>query len=216
MHWPVPASVLRPRIPSSFDLDLLDGDAYVGVVPFAMEGVRPKIVPEAAAFAFLETNVRTYVTRNGEPGVYFFSLEAESILAVAAARVAFSLPYFHARMSLTEQAGEVHDVRYRTRRVRGSHASHEVHYRLGEMLGPSMPGTVEHFLLERYLLFTERGGRPWKGQVHHSPYPAQRAEVLSVRDELVVAAGLPAVAGMPTFTHYASGVDVEVFALERA
>lgn len=212
LHWPVPVELLRRAVPASFELDLYEGVAYVGVVPFAMQGVRPRVLPELLALDFLETNVRTYVVRRGEPGVYFFSLEAASRLAVATARAAFALPYFHAAMTLEVADGT---VRYTTRRTAGG-ASHQVDYRVGEALGPSLPGTLEHFLLERYLLFTERRGTALRGQVHHAPYPAHRAQVLSVKDELVAAAGLPAVAGPPKFAHYSPGVDVEVFALERA
>jgi hypothetical protein len=211
-HWPVPVEVTRSVVQGHFDLDLHEGVAYVGVVPFAMEGVRPSFVPEFAAFDFLETNVRTYVLRNGEPGVYFFSLEAASRLAVAAARAAFALPYHHARMVMSEHDGVVHYVTERT----STNVRHEVRYRVGELLGPSRPGTLEHFLLERYLLFTERGTVPLRGHVHHVPYPAHRAEVIDVQDELVAAAGPPVVSGLPTHVHYSAGVDVEVFALERA
>ncbi|HXK17893.1 MAG TPA: DUF2071 domain-containing protein, partial [Polyangiaceae bacterium] len=156
MHWPVELRALRDAVPSSFELDLHEGIAYVGVVPFAMQGVRPRFVPQPAALDFLETNVRTYVLRNGEPGVYFFSLEAASRLAVAAARAAFALPYHHARMTLEQQAS---GWRYATYRSQGG-AAHEVHYRALEPLAASMPGTLQHFLLERYLLFTERRGTP--------------------------------------------------------
>lgn len=212
MHWTVPVDVMRAAVPVSFDLDLHEGVAYVGVVPFGMEGVRPRLVPEFAALAFLETNVRTYVVRKGEPGVYFFSLEAASRLAVAAARAAFALPYHHARMQLLESDGVVQYVTTRT----SSGAQHHVRYRVGEHIGASSPGTLEHFLLERYLLFTERGGAARKGQVHHVPYPAHRAEVLEVNDQLVAAANLPPIEGLPLHVHYSPGVDVEVFALERA
>lgn len=212
MHWPVPVEVMRAAVPENFDLDLHEGVAYVGIVPFAMEGVRPRIAPELAALDFLETNVRTYVVRKGEPGVYFFSLEAASRLAVAAARAAFALPYHHARMLSSEQSGEIH---YATTRTAGG-MRHEVRYRVGEYLGASKPGTLEHFLLERYLLFTVRGATARKGQVHHVPYPAHRVEVMEVHDELVAAAGLPGIAGPPAHAHYSPGVDVEVFALERA
>lgn len=212
MHWPVPVDVMRAAVPAIFDVDLHDGVAYVGVVPFAMEGVRPRFVPGLAALDFLETNVRTYVVRNGEPGVYFFSLEAASRLAVVAARAAFSLPYHHARMGIQEST----DVtRYVTTRAR-SGVRLDVRYRVGEYLGPSEPGTLEHFLLERYLLFTERGGTPRKAQVHHLPYPAHRAETLELSDQLVAATGLPGIVGPPLHVHYSPGVDVEVFALERA
>lgn len=210
MHWPVPVAALRQVVPSSFELDTYEGTAYVGVVPFAMRAVRPAVVPSALALDFLETNVRTYVLRRGEPGVYFFSLEAASRLAVLAARAAFALPYHFARMSLSEADGV---VRYRTERVSGR-ATLDVTYRVGEALGPSRPGSLEHFLIERYLLFTERRGVALRGQVHHPAYAVRRADVLSVSDGLLTAAGLPAVSALPAFAHYSPGVDVDVFAIQ--
>lgn len=212
MHWPVPVTVMRALLPKSFELDLHEGSAHVGVVPFAMEGVRPRLSPPFAALDFLETNVRTYVVRGGEPGVYFFSLEAASRLAVAVGRAAFSLPYHHARMQMSETGGV---TRYGTTRRNGG-VQHEVRYRVGDSLGPSQPGTLQHFLLERYVLFTERNSIPFRAQVHHTPYPVHAAEVIDVNDQLVAATGLPAVIGFPMHVHYSSGVDVEVFALERA
>ena len=209
MHWPVPVETLRPLVPSAMELDLYEGQAYVGVVPFAMQGVRPRWCPELFAFHFLETNVRTYVCHQGRPGVYFFSLEAASRLAVWAARTFWSLPYYHAEMSLDQQGDE---FLYQSRR-RLSDVKHKVRYRLGELLGPSEPGSLEFFFLERYLLFTEHRGEIYAGQVHHSPYPAQAAEVLELEDELMEAAGLGRCPGPPAFTHYAAGVDVEVFDL---
>jgi len=88
----------------------------------------------------------------------------------------------------------------------------EVRYRAGEHLGASRPGTIEHFLIERYLLHVRRGPSLWTVQVHHQPYPVQRAEVLDLRDELLAADGLPAPVGLPPLAHYAAGVDVEIFA----
>jgi uncharacterized protein YqjF (DUF2071 family) len=209
MHWPVPVEAMRSVIPTSLELDLYNGEAYVGIVPFMMEGVRPRWWPESLSFRFLETNVRAYVLCGEKPGVYFLSLEAASQLAVWCARSVWGLPYHHAQMRL-ERDGD--DIRYRTKRTR-TNVSHNVHYRLGNSLGPSQPGSLEFFFLERYLLFVERNHQLFAGQVYHSPYPAQRAEVLSVDDELVPAAGLPQLAGPPTFAHYASGVDVEIFEL---
>jgi uncharacterized protein YqjF (DUF2071 family) len=209
MHWPVPVESLRSLVPSSLELDLYNGLAYVGVVPFVMEGVRPKWWPERVAFRFLETNVRTYVCRGGQPGVYFLSLEAASRLAVWAARQFWGLPYYYANMRI-QQTG--HEIQYRSERP-GSSVRHFVHYRLGETLGPSQPNTLEFFFLERYLLFVERGSRIYAGQVHHTPYPAQKVEILSVEDRLAQAAGLSQLNGLPAFAHYASGVDVEVYDL---
>jgi uncharacterized protein YqjF (DUF2071 family) len=161
------------------------------------------------AFRFLETNVRTYVCYQDRPGVYFFSLEAASRIAVWAARRFWSLPYFHAAMSFAQEGEE---FLYQSKRRTGA-VLHKVRYKLGELLGPSPPDSLEHFFLERYLLFTEHRGTLYVGQVHHTPYPAQRAEVLELEDHLLEAAGLGACPGLPVYTHYAAGVDVEVFDL---
>ena len=100
MHWPLRPAMLRPLIPPPLQLDTFDGDAWIGVIPFHMTGVRPHGVPALPwASAFAELNVRTYVTLGGKPGVWFFSLDAASPFAVRAARLAFHLPYYDARMA---------------------------------------------------------------------------------------------------------------------
>ena len=143
MHWAVPETILRPLVPPMLELDLYEGVAYVGVVPFVMQGVRPRWCPRSCAFSFLETNVRTYVNRDDQPGVYFFSLDASSGVAVWAGRTFWGLPYFHAEMSLTRQGDDVH---YRSVR-RGAGVGHKVRYRVAEPLGPSVSGSLEFFLL---------------------------------------------------------------------
>jgi uncharacterized protein YqjF (DUF2071 family) len=214
LHWPVPVETLRPLVPARLALDLWQGTAYVGVVPFAMEGVRAAWMPEALALSFLETNVRTYVRPEGggEPGVWFFSLDAASRLAVWTARTVWRLPYFHAAMETATAPDGA--VSYRVDRDGAPGARLHLRYRPGEHLGPSPPGTLEHFLLERYFLYVERRGVLYRGQVHHTPYPAQRATVEEVDEGLVAAAGIARDAG-PPLAHYAAGVDVEVSALVR-
>jgi uncharacterized protein len=173
-----------------------------------MRDVRPAWMPRVMALDFLETNVRTYVRYRDRPGVYFFSLEASSLLAVKAARWGWGLPYFHAAMRIDREDDW---IEYETRRRDGSPSPlHRVRYRPGKLLGPSAPGTFEHFLLERYLLFSIRNDIVYEGQVHHVPYPAQEVELASLEDELVAAAGLVRETS-PCAVHYASGVDVEVF-----
>ena len=211
MHWGVPEDLLRSLLPRQLTLDLYEGRAYVGLVPFAMEGVRPWWAPERLAFSFLETNVRTYVLHQGKPGVYFFSLDANSRLAVATARTVWGLPYYNATMSMGRSGDLVH---YSSERHQ-QNASLDVRCRIGQPLGPSRPDTLDHFFLERYLLYVERAGQLHVGQVHHVPYPVQAATVESVSDGLVAAAGLPAVDSLPEYVHYAQGVDVEVFPLRR-
>ncbi|HEX2574204.1 MAG TPA: DUF2071 domain-containing protein [Polyangia bacterium] len=211
LHWTVPAATLRPLVPRRLAIDEYEGQAFVGLVPFRMEGVRQAWMPERAALDFLETNVRTYVHLDGEhPGVYFFSLDAASRLAVWVARAAWALPYFFARMEMTLGEG---GTEYRLERRSGTRPGLHVRYRPGEPLGPSAPGSLEFFLLERYFLYAERGGL-LRGQVHHMPYPAQRASVVELHEDLIASAGLSHPDTAP-LAHYAPGVDVEIFPLVR-
>ena len=213
MHWEVDADVLRRRVPARLSLDAYEGKHYVGLVPFRMQDTRTSWMPRGAGLNFLETNLRAYVHYEGRPGVYFFSLEAASWLAVRVARAVWKLPYHHATMATHETVvtGAADEVHYMSRRKDGSGADLDVRFRVGDALGPSAPGTLEHFLLERYLLFSERGDTLLEGQVHHVPYPAHRAEVVSLEEGLVAAAGLDAPGRPPDLAHYAPGVDVEVF-----
>ena len=194
---------MRAAVPSKLELDLYDDHAWVGIVPFLMRDIAPSWWPNALAFNFLECNLRTYVHYDGKPGVYFFSLEASSWLAVQAARAGWGLPYHHATMS-------AHDTRFETKRKSdGAHL--EVEYELGAEVGSPL-GSREHFFLERYYLFAEKGGRLVRGQVHHVPYPARTATVKRCAESLIAAAGLPAPKRPPDLVHYSEGVDVEVFA----
>ena len=102
-------------------------------------------------------------------------------------------------------------VSYKSVRKDESGAGIEVRYTPGEALGASEPGTLEHFLLERYYLYVERRGQLYQGQVHHVPYPAHRAEVHALYETLIAAAGLPQTEGLPELAHYSPGVEVEVF-----
>lgn len=206
-HWSLPLEAVRPLVPSALDLDPWDGRAWVGLVPFRMEAIRPAWLPRFAALDFLELNARTYVHYRGRPGVWFFSLEASSWLAVRAARTLWSLPYHHARMETSRRADR---VRYASARGGGG-SRFEVEYAIGEHLGPSRAGTFEHFLLERYLLFAQRGGKILEGQVHHAPYDAYRARIDRLHDDLIAAAGMPRADRPPEAVHFSPGVEVEVF-----
>lgn len=210
LHWPVSTAKVQKLLPPSLTVDTFDGTAYIGIVPFAMENVKPWWLPKAFAFNFLETNLRTYVHHNGRPGVYFFSLEAASWLAVQAARWGWQLPYYYAGMRMDRKDD---DIEYELLRHGRHKAYFRAHYTIGDKLGPSQPGTLEHFLLERYLLFTQKGRKLLCGQVHHKPYPAFLAHPREVQEELVAAAGLPATQGPPTLAHFSPGVDVDIFPL---
>jgi uncharacterized protein len=207
VHWALPLDAVRPLIPKQIELDPWDGRAWVGLVPFRMQQIRPSWLPRALALDFLELNLRTYVHFRDRPAVWFFSLEASSWLAVRAARAGWSLPYHHARMSTTRDGSHVD-----FQSTRRSDASRfDVRYEIGEELGPSTPGTHEHFLLERYLLLSQRRGAILEGQVHHPPYVAHRARIERIHDDLIAAAGMPGPSGAPDAVHFSPGVDVEVF-----
>jgi len=202
---------MRRVVPPELSLDLYEGVAYVGVVPFVMKDVRPRWLPRRFSFSFLETNVRTYVHDGKRAGVYFFSLDASSRLAVCAARLGWSLPYYFADMQIEEDSDK---VLYKTRRTKSA-ATLSVQYEIRESMGTSQPDTLEHFLLERYLLFTKRRDKIVVGQVHHTPYPVHAVDVHELEDKLVAAAGLPSCDTPPAFAHYSPGVDVEVFGLKE-
>jgi hypothetical protein len=155
LHWQVPEEDLLPLIPESLSLDLHDKAAYVSIVLFAMEGVRARWWPEWMSFRFLEANVRTYVHHQGQPGIYFMSMDANHRSAVWAAHRGWSLPYHHAKMEMNKD-----DQRIDYQLIRsGAGTSHQTRYQVGPALGPSEPNTLEHFLLERYFLFVEHRNR---------------------------------------------------------
>src|SRR5215210_3491100 len=150
-HWSLPVEVLRPAVPAELPLDTFDGRAWLGITPFEVSGLRALGTPPVPRLSrFAETNVRTYTTIGGRPGIYFLSLDAASCAAVAGARLTYRLPYFRARMSI-ERSGD--EIRYRSRRLGGG-AELIARYRAnGPPLQPPF-GTLEHFLTERYCLYT--------------------------------------------------------------
>jgi uncharacterized protein YqjF (DUF2071 family) len=211
VHWRVPPAALRPLVPDALAIDTFEGDAFVGIVPFTMQGVRPRWAPAVPGIScFHETNVRTYVHRGGaDPGVWFFSLDAANRLAVTIARTFWHLPYHHARMTLAAGDGE---RRYASVR-RANGAMFRATCRPRGAAQAATPGTLEHFLAERYFLYAQRrDGTLRRGQVHHTPYPLQAAELADWDESLLAAAGITRPTD-PPLVHFASGVDVEVFAL---
>ncbi|MBX0326646.1 DUF2071 domain-containing protein [Oscillochloris sp. ZM17-4] len=216
MHWPVRPELLRPRIPPALELETWEGYAWLGVVPFMMRGVRPRLTPAVPGLsAFPELNVRTYVSRNGVPGVWFFSLDAASRLAVRGARYGFHLPYMDARMAC-ERAGDA--VRYRSQRTHrdAPPAALRATYRPTGPAYQSAPGGIEHWLTERYCLYAaNRRGDTWRGDIHHTPWLLQPAEVeleqSRMADQLQLL--LPPA---PPLVHFARRLDVAAWALASA
>ena len=215
LHWPLPAGDVRPLVPRGLDVDTYDGQAWVGLVPFVVTGARPVFLPPIPGVSnFAEVNVRTYVHERGrDPGVWFFSLDAASRIAVAAARRLYRLGYRFAEMSADTES---ETVRFQSRRVTPGPlpASCAVRYAPRGPARHAVPGTLEHFLIERYVLYAAHGPRLYQARVHHEAYPVQDAEVEGLQEDLLAAAGIRR-PGSPPLAHYASAVDVEVFPLHR-
>jgi uncharacterized protein YqjF (DUF2071 family) len=221
LHWEVPPTELQALLPPRLTLDTFEGKAYVGLVPFTLSGVRPVLMPPLPWISsFHEINVRTYVHLEGrDPGVWFFSLDASSTIAVAAARAAYKLPYFEAEMQFAASAepNPVIDVHSRRTDPRGTMPAN-AHIRYQPVEGPvttAAPGTLEHFLIERYVLYAVDEQRQLhRARVHHQAYPIQRVDVHHVDETLIWAAGIKRAENV-THRHYAKEVNVKVYGLER-
>jgi uncharacterized protein YqjF (DUF2071 family) len=215
-HWPVDAAMLRPHIPAQLEIDTFEGRAWLGVVPFRMTGVRLRWTPALPWIsAFPELNVRTYVTMEGKPGVWFFSLDAANALAVAAARFSFHLPYFRARMQCKEVKGW---IRYESRRTHSGAPAAELEARYretGEFFEPQ-GGTLTHFLTERYCLYSaaSAGQRIYRGEIHHPPWLLQAGQGQLVKNSMAEAAGL-VVPPVQPLLHFSRRQDMVAWAPHR-
>lgn len=224
-HWSVDPDLLEPLLPDRLTVDTFDGRAWIGMVPFHMSGVRPRGFPAVPGVsAFHETNIRTYVHLEGrDPGVWFFSLDAANSLAVRVARWRWHLPYFRSRMTLrlSQPVAENGSIEFTGQRMWPGPMlpEYSVRAEIGNTLtgdcvtptGSAKPGTFEHFLAERYIMYAEtaRGGL-LQGRVHHTPYPLRSTEIVHCEQTLTTAAGID-VSGPPEHALYSDGVVVDVF-----
>ncbi|MBS0209280.1 MAG: DUF2071 domain-containing protein [Planctomycetes bacterium] len=212
-HWPVSAAVLRPLVPRELTVQEFSGVSWVAVIPFHMTGVMRRPWPDLPGVsAFPELNVRVYVERDGKPGIWFLSLDATNRLAIWAARRWWHLPYVRARMS-HQQTGERH--RYRSERApRKARGRFSADFTPIAPLAPARPGTLEHFLVERYCLYARApNGVFFRGEVHHVPWPLQPAAGAVDAGQLLAVHGIQ-VSG-PPLLHFAKRVDVVLWPLER-
>jgi len=188
-HWPIDVELLRPLVPDPFELDLFQGEAWLGIVPFQMSNVSLRGIPALPWVSeFPELNVRTYVRMADRPGVYFFSLDAGNQLAVKTARTMLNLPYFSASMKVTPQG---RGVLYESRRDdETGQAELVTTYRpIGPPVEPAQ-GSLEYFLTERYCLYNlDRAGKPYRLEIHHPAWRLQLAEAELVRNTMAEPSG---------------------------
>lgn len=203
-HWPYPVDEVRAVIPPQLPLDTFGGMAWVGVVPFLLEQLRARGLPALPPVStFPELNVRTYVTLDGKPGVYFFSLDAANRLAVIGARTLFHLNYFAADMSITQTPTGI-DYTSQREDGRGQQASFHAHYSASGEVFTAAPGTLEHFLTERYCLYAVSGkDNVFRLDIHHRPWLLQPAEAELDARSMLAAAGLAPARGVPLL-HFSS------------
>ena len=210
-HWPIDAGILRPLVPTPLPLDTFDGVGWLSIASFYLSHLRPRYLPGLPWLSeFPELNVRTYVSLGGKPGVYFFSLDAGSAIAVAGARAAYHLPYFNARMRASRHQGTVAYRSHRTDR-RGKPADFAARYRPIGPVVKSAPGTLDHWLTERYCLYATDAARVYRAEIHHHQWPRQAAEAEIETNTMARAAGLELPAVAPRLA-FASLLDVVVWA----
>ena len=207
-HWSVAPALLQGVVPAEFALDTHDGRAWIGVTPFRVRNLRPRLtLPVPVLSKFPEINVRTYVVVGDRPGIYFFSLDADSPLAVAAARRLYRLPYFRADISVRRRGDELlYDC------SRGGGKAFSAEYRPDGAVFNAEPGSLEYFLTERYCLYAEHEGDLFRADIHHRPWPLQPARAridLNTMPPVKVSLG-------ETLVHYSARQDVVIWPLVAA
>jgi uncharacterized protein YqjF (DUF2071 family) len=213
MHWPVPEVVLRPLVPVQLPLDTYNGTCWLGITPFMLTGAHVRMTPAIPGLSdFPELNVRTYVTMENKPGVYFFSLDADNTLAVEAARALFHLPYYTAEMSVTHD-GTVFVYSSRRTDEQGAPAELLCSYQAQGKVFHAERGSLEYFLTERYCLYTIHEASVYRGEIHHAPWPLQNADVRIERNNMAQAAGIELPDTKP-IVHFAQFQPTRIWPLE--
>ncbi len=209
MHWRVDSGLLRHLVPPPLEVEEFEGSAWIGATSFELRGLRPRGIPPLPFVSnFPELNLRTYVRFKGKPGVYFFSLDAGSLLAVWGARLSFRLPYHWSRMAVRREEDWIHYASAR----RGAPAELSLRYRPMGPVRHAEKGQLEYFLTERYALYNVLRGRVvLRAEIHHEPWPLQPAEAEISRNTLLGAHGITVSQNQPLL-HYAERQDTILWA----
>ena len=211
LHWEYSAEAIQARLPAGLTVDTFAGKAFLGVIGFRMNAVRPAGLPALPWLSYFnELNVRAYVRdASGEPGVWFFSLDCDRAPAVAIARRFFGLPYEHATMSFGPGLAQ-------SCRRRGADETAQFAWSAASVPRITTPGSLEFHLAERYNFFSLRGGRLARGQVHHAPYELSPADAPIWSDLPLRWDGFDVGGRAPDHAHCCQGVAIEAFSLVPA
>jgi len=212
-HWPVDPELVAATLPDRLDADTYDGDAYLGIVGFRMESIRPRGAP--IGLSFPELNLRTYVRGDEGGGVYFYNLDADDRVGVLLARGLFRLPYYRAAMQVDDRMDGA--LRFRSRRThRGApSAQFDATYQPTSEAEPVAPGSLDAFLTERYRFYTESdGGRLYRGEIDHPPWKLSDATLTIRENTLFAANGFDRPEGDP-LVRYSPGSDVTAGRIHR-
>lgn len=212
IHWPVSPDILRPYIPSSLNIDILDGCAWVGVVVFVMQGIYPRGLPTISVTPkFSEVNVRTYVEYEGKPGVYFLSLEVGDWASLTIAKKWYHLPYQHADISI-EKKGQT----YYYESIRKGNTTITSKGMYTPLLDECIPkeGTLDHWLLERYCLYsTNSQTNLYCGEIHHRPWTLQKVKVEIMKNTLFTSFNMDL--DIEPIYHFSKGIDTLFWNIKR-
>ena len=212
MHWRISENLLRPHIPAALQIDTYGDSAWIGIVPFTMCDIRgfpPYMPPLPGLDEMHELNVRTYVHYNGVPGVWFFSLDANSTAAVLAARTVYHLPYYSADIDLQGKR----KIKYRLKRREDPPAQFKATWAVGDPLPKAQPGSREFFLTERYLLYSEFEGQLFRARIYHEPWELYKAELADFGSTMLEAEQIAQPKTQPIL-HYAEQQSVDIWMLE--
>jgi len=210
-HWPYPAERMRAFVPKELELDTFGGEAWISLTPMRIR-MRPRALTVLGnLWTFPELNCRTYVRHKGRAGIYFFSLDAGSRLAVMGARTLYRLPYFFARMEHREKDD---GVLFRSERGDGP-AQFYVRYQATQSARYAPRGSLEHWLVERYRLYTVAAGKVFHGDIHHEPWSLSQVAVEFGRDTVSRAAGFT-LSTRPALAQYSARQEVLIWPLERS
>ena len=211
LHWPCAPEAVQRILPDGLVPDTIDGAAWVGLIPFFMQHIRPPGVPAGVPWigTFPETNVRTYVRGpDGVPGVWFCSLDITRLGAVLVSWATYKIPYVWSKMSYSA-VGDFRSYRSERRWPGPRGAGTAVVARVGRPIDSSDLTELDHFLTARWGLWSATKRGPRYAPVDHAPWQLRHADLLHLDEDLVRAAGLPTPQG-PPHVRYSPGVDVRI------